>query len=169
MIETASGQSVFLYLPPQSDTAHAQFPGCFDTASLVSPHRLGNESGLRLFKGTYLLQRMRRLLCLVSRPCDFLRKAAHPDEILIADYKGALNNIFKLSHISGVIVAQEKLQSLIGYSEDLFSRPCVELLDECVDQQRDVFLPLGERRKLDLYHVEPVKEVFPEFPISYKS
>ena len=42
----------------------------------------------------------------------------------------------------------------------------VELGDEMIDEQRDVFLALPERWDRDGENVEPVKQVFPEPAVS---
>ena len=84
---------------------------------------------------------------------------------MAGDY-GPLDNTFQLPHVAGPVVFLQDVQGLFRHGLYLLAGFLVELGDKMIDEQRDVFLALPERRDRDGENVEPVEEVFPEPAVS---
>jgi hypothetical protein len=74
----------------------------------------------------------------------------------------ALDQIAQLAHVAGPVVLAQRVERVGIIST--WGRPycCAELLQEFLDQQRNVFLAVAQRRHEERDHVEAVEEVFAE-------
>ena len=75
----------------------------------------------------------------------------------LAEDKGMFDDILEFPHISWVIVIEESPHHSLGDRPDLLPRLLVQLSDEMLDQEREVFLPLPERWDLELHNVQTIE------------
>ena len=68
--------------------------------------------------------------------------------------------MFKFTHVSFPVVSHEKEQGVFAHTKDMFFKFPVVLLYEIFNQQPDIFGSLSQRRYVDAYGIEPVKEIF---------
>ena len=84
-----------------------------------------------------------------------------PGEILFVQNGGPLQKIEKFPDVARIIVCFQNF--------DLFRcQPVLVLLEPvAVGDLFDVAFTLPQRRHQNLYHVQPVKQIFPEFPVAH--
>jgi hypothetical protein len=64
--------------------------------------------------------------------------------------------------LPGGVMGRENAQHVGAHAGHMLVLDSVEDVDEVLDQERDVFLALAERRKLELHHLDAVVEVLSE-------
>ena len=96
---------------------------------------------------------------------EVLRQVMRLDQSGLAEDKGVLDDVFQFPDIAGVVVGDETGQGLAGQSGDLLFLQDVEMADEMIRQQRDILHPVPQGRQLHPDDIDPVIEVFPEFPL----
>ena len=88
---------------------------------------------------------------------DALGQIVRRQDAVVREDDRALDHVFELTHVPGPVVGHQAIARLLG--DRLHLLPLGELLQEMLHHLLDVFLPLAERRKADLDHVQPVEEV----------
>src|SRR5678815_1593739 len=81
-------------------------------------------------------------------------------EFTRAQDHGTLDNVAQLADIARPVIVLEHFHRRRFHGRHTLVVARVELGDERLDQQRQVFLPLAERRQLDGEDVQPVEEIF---------
>ncbi len=104
----------------------------------------------------------------LTRPMDFRGQILHVYEVRFGENESSLNRIFKLPHVSMPGIPEEDFESLWGDLSDVFSKIIVELRDEVLDKEGDVFFSFSQRGKFQRKDIEPVKQVIPEGPFFYR-
>ena len=101
------------------------------------------------------MQRHRQALALLAWQVELL------DLVAARHGRGAFDAILQLAHVARPVAVQQDLQRL-GRDAQPALVACVELFQEVLDQQRNVFAPLAQRRQGDRDHVDAVIEVLAE-------
>src|SRR5207249_4314092 len=63
------------------------------------------------------------------------------------EHRGAQEGVLELAYVTGPGVAHEELANVVAHADDRRPQVAVELVDEELDQVRDVAAPLAERRE----------------------
>src|ERR1035437_7467116 len=74
----------------------------------------------------------------------------------------ALHDVSKLPHVSNPVMVEQELQDPVRYRFDSFPLTLAELMHEACRQQKEVVTAIGEARKPDVHHGQPVIEVLSE-------
>ena len=93
------------------------------------------------------------------------RQIAFLDEPALGDDRRAFDDVAQLTHVAGPRVRLERRHRRRIDRRDRPAVPRVELVDEHLNEQRQVVLALTQRRQRDLEDVEPVVEVFPQLAV----
>ena len=72
---------------------------------------------------------------------------------------GALDGVLELADVAGPVVLLQRRQHAVVDAVDPPAGTLGVLPDEVLDQRRDVFAPIAQRRDLDRNDVEPVEQV----------
>lgn len=154
---------VLLHLSPERRTVDPQFRGRLPARSPVLSQGFLDHVGFGSLERFCVLDSP-AVGPLDSRVSQFLRQAGEVDPISTTKNEGMFDDVFKLPDISGILVPQEDTKGLLGETADLAPHLGIKFLDEGIDEEGDVFFPLGERGELDLNNVEPVEEILPKLP-----
>jgi hypothetical protein len=92
------------------------------------------------------------------------REVRRADHVITREDHGPLDEVLELSHVPRVVVAEQQLPGRARQSGDRLPVRLGERPHEVVDQGRDVFPPLPERRDDDRHDVNAVVQVIPEPP-----
>src|SRR5262249_11762760 len=82
-------------------------------------------------------------------------------------YHHGLDEVSKLTHISGPVRIHQNLHGLAIDAREWTAVALAQLLDETPNKNRDVGLALPKWRQVDRQHVEPVVQIVPEFTQGY--
>ncbi len=82
------------------------------------------------------------------------------------DYS-TLDDILQFSDVAWPIVAFQSLHHFIGNPIDRLALPLRKLLNEVFDQNRDIVLPLPQRRKVNRENIKAIVKIGPELPFLY--
>ena len=74
----------------------------------------------------------------------------------------AADLVGELPHVARPSIEHQVFERLVGDAQHRLLQLAPELLEEVLDQRRNLFAPLAQRRDVDADHVEPVVEVFAE-------
>ena len=90
---------------------------------------------------------------------------------------GALDGVLELANVAGPVIGHQPAHALLRHRD---ARQAIgrrlrrvgsgrialgfELRQKMLDEQRDVFFPLAQRRQLHRDHVQPVEEILTELP-----
>lgn len=99
---------------------------------------------------------------------NLLGKMPRFDRLATAQNKRIFNDIFQLPNVSRKIAAHQKVQGIFGNPLDLLGFEGVKFSDKVLYEQRDVLGALGKGRKLDIYHIEAVEEIFTKETAGHK-
>jgi hypothetical protein len=78
----------------------------------------------------------------------------------------ALDDIAQLSNVSRPPMSSECIQAVLANTLDSLLVFSVELLDEVLDEQRQILEPVAQRRQLDRVNVKTVVEVLAQSPFA---
>ena len=76
-----------------------------------------------------------------------------------------LHDVSKFAHITGPRVGHEHFKRILAKRLNVGAMLLVELANEMLSQQRNVFLSIAHRRQVNRKYREPVIEVFAEPPL----
>jgi hypothetical protein len=82
------------------------------------------------------------------------------DDVLAAKDEGMFHGVLELPHIAGPGMLDKSFQDIRGYGLNGFLEFSVEPVSKVINQRRDVFTPLPQRRQPDLNHLQPLVEAF---------
>ena len=95
---------------------------------------------------------------------DEVGEIALDQGLLLGHRCGPQEDLLQFRHVTRPGVLDEAVHHLPGDAEDVLAEFLVDELNEVVDQQRDVFLALPQRRHIEGDHVETIVEIVPEGP-----
>src|SRR5262249_61744784 len=76
-----------------------------------------------------------------------------------AENERAFYDVLQLANVSRPVVALQKLQGLLGDIRDTFSGFLGVASNEVLDEQRNIFGSLAQRRNYDRKNIQPVEKV----------
>ena len=92
------------------------------------------------------------------------RERLEPEHRLPRQRHRALDHVLELADVAREAVRHQPIHHLVAGPLDRLAELARILLDEVIDEQRDVLAPLVQRRHRDLDHVQPVVEILAEAP-----
>ncbi len=92
------------------------------------------------------------------------RQVSSGEHQRVAPDHRALDDIAQLSNVSGPRVSSEGIQAVLANTLNSLLMFPVEFLDEVLDEQRQIFEPVAQRRQFDGVNVETVVEVLRNRP-----
>src|SRR6478672_7973250 len=93
---------------------------------------------------------------------------ARLDELAITQDRGAFDHVAQLADVAWPLVVLEDAHRLLTYREDRSIVPLVELVQERLYQQREVFAPVAQWRQRDREHVEAVIQILAELALRHR-
>src|SRR5258705_12308455 len=81
----------------------------------------------------------------------------------------ALNNILQFANVTGPGVRLKQIEGFPVYPPDILSFFSGIAIDEVLDQHRNVFSPLAQRRDLNGEHVQAIEKILAVCARSYGS
>jgi hypothetical protein len=94
------------------------------------------------------------------------RQVPSGEHLRVAPDHRALDDIAQLSNVSGPPMSSEGIQAVLANTLNSFLVFPVEFLDEVLDEQRQIFEPVAQRRQLNGVNVETVVEVLAQSPLA---
>src|SRR5580658_1266961 len=152
-----------LELSVERSTIHAEQPGgrCLvpvkglqhphDVTALDLVHRNDRE-------GVTALERDSRR----REIANTLGQIFDPDVIELRKSKSALDAILELANVAGPRICRQPFRRRALEADDTGSASRLASLHEGLSEEQYVVVPLPQRRHMDVDHVDPVEEVFPE-------
>ena len=80
----------------------------------------------------------------------------------VREHDGALDDVLELAHVARPVVLHQQVERLGRELEVRLVVLLAVFLEEVLREQRDVVLPLAQRRQVDVDDVQPVVEVLAE-------
>ncbi len=84
------------------------------------------------------------------------------DEVPFGQDRRALHDVAQLADVAGKRVVREQILRILIDSAHRLAVPGVELGQEVMREEGNVFLAIAQRRQLDRKHVQPVEQILPQ-------
>ena len=94
------------------------------------------------------------------------RQVLRLDELAARQNRGALDDVAQLAHVARPVVELEHPHRLGRDRLDVASVARVELVEERLDDERQIVLAIAQRRQLDREDVEPVVEIVAQLAVA---
>ena len=94
-----------------------------------------------------------------GRRAHFRRQILQRQHIAAQKHQGLLNDVFQLTNIAAVIVADQRFNRRRFDFQHRTAHLAVVFRHKCFDQRRNVFRSFPQRRQMDVHHIQTKIEI----------